>query len=139
MEAGMALNLVFDAGTLVDLRKEVLAEAAAAGLSEGRATEVMLAVNELAANAIRHGGGAGTARMRVISGELHCQVRDAGAGSRDGHARAGAAPPWPVRRGHGLWLVRNVAHRVSTVSGPGGSEVTAVFTLPDSREDLAGY
>jgi anti-sigma regulatory factor (Ser/Thr protein kinase) len=130
-EAGLVLDQAFHAGTLHVLRKAVLAKAGAAGMPDDRAAQVMLAVHELAANAVRHGGGAGRARMRVVGGELHCQVSDAGQGG-DGHARDGGADavaPWLFRRGHGLWLVRNVADRVSVASSPGGSQVIAVFPL----------
>jgi anti-sigma regulatory factor (Ser/Thr protein kinase) len=137
----MALDQTFDADTLADLRKAVLAVTAAAGMPDHRAAEVVLAVHELAANAVRHGSGAGWARLRVAGGELHCQVSDAGPGSPDGHAHtagAGQAPSWPVRRGHGLWLVQKAADQVTITSGPGGSEVTAVFALSGSRDGKAG-
>lgn len=133
-EPGVVLDQPFDAGTLPDLRKAVAAAAVAAGLPEDRATDVMLAVHELAANAMRHGGGAGRARMRVIAGVLQCQVSDAGPGRRMGHARSGGAAdaePWPVHRGHGLWLVRNAANRANITSEPGGSRVTVVFAVRD--------
>lgn len=139
--AGMALNQAFDADTLHDLRKAVLAAATAAGMPEHRATEVMLAVHELAANAVCHGGGAGPARMRVVAGELHCQVSDAGPSTADGNARRGGvrdARLWPIHRGHGLWLVRNVADRLSMASGPAGSEVSAVFALPRPSDRSLG-
>jgi anti-sigma regulatory factor (Ser/Thr protein kinase) len=138
----MALNQAFDAGTLHVLRKAVLAEAAAAGMPDDRATEVMLAVHELAANAVCHGGGAGRARMRAVAGDLRCQVSDAGPGGANGAARkggAGAIRPWPLQPGHGLWLVRNAADRLSVASGPDGSEVTAVFILPGSGGAAAGH
>src|ERR1700757_560502 len=77
----MALDRAFDAETLPDLRKAVLAQAAAAGMAADRAVDVMLAVHELAANAVRHGAGAGRLAMRVRDGRLECEVSDAG-------------PPW---------------------------------------------
>lgn len=36
----------------------------------------------------------------------------------------------PLQPGHGLWLTRELADQMSISSGPGGSRVTAVFTLP---------
>jgi anti-sigma regulatory factor (Ser/Thr protein kinase) len=70
---------------------------------------VVLAVHELAANAVRHGGGAGRVQLRTADGALHCVVSDAGPATIDGHARAGTAvavQPWLFKPGHGLWLVR---------------------------------
>jgi anti-sigma regulatory factor (Ser/Thr protein kinase) len=138
----MALDQAFDADTLADLRKVVLAEAAAAGMPDDRATEVMLAVHELAANAVCHGGGTGRARMRVVAGELYCQVSDAGPGSVGGDARnggAGDARSWPFEPGHGLWLVRNIADHVSVAPSMGGSQVTVVFAVPGFRGGAAGH
>jgi anti-sigma regulatory factor (Ser/Thr protein kinase) len=130
----MALDQAFDVETLHELRKAVLAEAAAAGMPNDRAFDVMLAMHELATNAVRHGGGAGRARMHVVAArELHCLVSDTGAGSVYDRAPSGimsTQPPWPFRRGHGLWLVRNVADHLSMASDLDGSQVILVFALP---------
>jgi anti-sigma regulatory factor (Ser/Thr protein kinase) len=131
----MALNRAFDANTLPSLRRAVLAEAAAAGLPGDQAADVMLAVHELAANAVRHGAGTGQLEMRVRDGQLHCQVSDVGPAGVDGRGPGtgmAAAPPWPVQRGHGLWLVRAAAAQVSVAMGSAGSLVTVVFALPGS-------
>ena len=135
------LDLAFDAGTLSDLRKAVRAVAVAAGLPGERADEVMFAVHELAANAVRHGGGAGRAWLDVTAGYLNCRVSDTGPGSPAGRARGdGGDPgaPWPFRPGHGLWLVRNVADHLSFQAGPYGREVTVAFRLPGPPGHLAG-
>jgi anti-sigma regulatory factor (Ser/Thr protein kinase) len=47
-------------------------------MSEMRARDAMLAVHELAANAVRHGAGRGRLRMWSQEGALCCQVRDGG-------------------------------------------------------------
>ncbi len=154
------MDQAFDADTLLDLRKAVLAVAAAAGMPNDRATEVMLAVHELAANTVRHGGGTGRVRMHAAAGELHCQVSDAGPGGAgpggagpggagpggagpggaDGYPRrGGAVTTWPVQPGHGLWLVQNVADRVSVAASPRGSEVTVVFALAGLRDSADGH
>ena len=102
----------------------MLSYATARGMPEDRAGDVMLAVHELAANAVRHGPGHGRLRLHVIAGTLHCEVSDPGPSNRDG------AVPWPVRQGHGLWLVHTTADHVLVASGPHGSLITAEFTLP---------
>ena len=129
----MALDQWFDGGTLPALRTAVRAEAFAVGMPRYRTADVVLAVHELAANAVRHGGGVGRAQLWVAGAALHCMVSDAGRGSGDGQARAGAlvaVRPWLFKPGHGLWLVRGVADRLTAEPGPGGSQVTAVFALP---------
>jgi anti-sigma regulatory factor (Ser/Thr protein kinase) len=123
------------------LRKAVLAEAVAAGVTHDRAGDVVLAVHELAANAVCHGGGAGRVHLRAANGALHCVVSDDGPGSTDGHARAGTAvavQPWLFKPGHGLWLVRNLADDLAVASSWAGSQVTAVFTLPGEGGGTGG-
>ena len=107
----------FDASTLHLLRERVAACMAAAGMPKDLAMDVILAVHELAANAVRHGAGAGRLLMRVAVGILRCQVSDAGP----------ARDPGRCGEGHGLWLVRAVADEVTASSGPQGSQVTAMF------------
>ena len=126
------MDLAFDTGTLSELRKAVLAEAAGAGLPGSRAADVMLAVHELAANEVRHGAGSGLLSMRTRDGQLHCRVSNLGPAQAGGTAVrvTASALPWPVRPGHGLWLVQAAADQVTTGSGPAGRWVTAVFTLP---------
>jgi anti-sigma regulatory factor (Ser/Thr protein kinase) len=135
------VELDFSAVTLHEVREAVVVRAAMAGIAGDRAVDVMLAVHELAANAVRHGAGRGRLRMHVIAGSLYCEISDAGRASPDGRAENGTRPgarnprgfggaPWPVEPGHGLWLVRQVCDEVSAASGPGGSRVTAVFSLP---------
>jgi anti-sigma regulatory factor (Ser/Thr protein kinase) len=127
----MALEESFDAGTLPDLRRAVLAEAVAAGLAGDRASDVVLALHELAANAVCHGGGTGRLRMTVTGGALHCQVSDAGPGGSLACAPGlDTARPWPLQPGHGLWLVDGIADQISFAPGRAGSEVTVTFELP---------
>jgi anti-sigma regulatory factor (Ser/Thr protein kinase) len=135
VEGSIALEELFDAGTLPDLRRAVLAEAVAAGLAGDRASDVVLALHELAANAVRYGGGAGRLRMMVISGALHCQVSDAGTGGRG----FDTANPWPLQPGHGLWLVAGIADQVNFAPGRAGSEVTVTFALSGNGNEQAGY
>jgi anti-sigma regulatory factor (Ser/Thr protein kinase) len=69
----------FDAGSLYALRAAVAAHATQAGVPEFRAADVVLAVHELAANAIRHGAGRGRLVITKHDSALHCQVTDDGA------------------------------------------------------------
>src|ERR1700750_904393 len=56
-------QLEFAEASLSRLRQAVAVHAAAAGMGEQSARDVVLAVNELASNAIRHGAGRGRLRM----------------------------------------------------------------------------
>jgi anti-sigma regulatory factor (Ser/Thr protein kinase) len=129
-EARPALDQAFDSGTLYALRAAVQAHAIHAGLPESRTDDLVIAVHELAANAVRHGGGAGRLRMWGRDGALHCQVDDSGSPASGGDAGPGGnvADRWRFLPGHGLWLVRLVADQISVFSGPGGTSATVVFS-----------
>ena len=99
MRPSPTLEREFDAAALAGLRKAVLGFAAALGMSLGRATDVMLAVHELAANAVRHGPGHGRLRMLVTAGTLRCEVSDPGLA---GHPGTVTGPPTGRRKPLGL-------------------------------------
>jgi anti-sigma regulatory factor (Ser/Thr protein kinase) len=127
------LDQAFDSGTLYALRAAVQAHAVQAGLPESRSDDLVIAVHELAANAVRHGAGAGRLRMWERDGALYCQVDDSGSPASGGDAGpvrpdGNVADRWPFLQGHGLWLVRLVADQISVFSGPDGTCATVVFS-----------
>jgi two-component sensor histidine kinase len=134
------LDVIFDVGTLHALRAEVRVSVLQAGLPEGRAEDVVLAVYELAANSVRHGGGEGRLRVWKLAGSLQCQVDDGdllgaakpggshtGLGSSSGRRPVNSLPCVP---GHGLWVVQKVADQVQSLSGPRGTSIMTTFGLP---------
>jgi anti-sigma regulatory factor (Ser/Thr protein kinase) len=139
----LLLNQPFEPGTLYGLRAAVQAHAIAAGMTEARAGDVMMAVHELAANAIQHGAGHGRVVLSRQGTALRCVVEDGGRPDPHRAAQPGqdAATGWPYAPGHGLWLARLLADRMRITSGPGGTRATAVFTLPAAPEpgrDIGG-
>jgi anti-sigma regulatory factor (Ser/Thr protein kinase) len=124
------LDQAFDAGTLYALRAAVQAHATQLGMPDARTDDLVIAVHELAANAVRHGAGGGRVRLWQHAGELHCQVEDSGPPARGGAGNA--ADSWPFSQGHGLWLVRLVADEISVFSGPDGTCATVVFAAGES-------
>jgi anti-sigma regulatory factor (Ser/Thr protein kinase) len=142
----LLLDQEFDSGTLYALRAAVQAHASQAGLPEDRVGEVVLAIHELAANAIAHGAGHGRLRMWERAGALSCEIVDAGpvgAGRPTGPSPGGAgrptgpseaADPWPAVDGHGLWLVRQVADQLDLRSGPRGTQAVVTFALPQPED-----
>jgi anti-sigma regulatory factor (Ser/Thr protein kinase) len=127
---GPILDQEFDSGTLYALRAALQAHAGRAGLSEDRAGEVVLAVHELAANAIAHGAGHGRLRVWDGAGMLSCEVVDSGPADPGAAPSCEAVDPWPVEDGHGLRLVRQVADRMDLRSGPHGTRAIVAFALP---------
>ena len=119
---------------LSSVRALVLSRARQAGLPEGRASDLVLAVSEVAANTLRHTGSAGTLAVWHDADEIVCEVRDAGiiTDPRVGQVKPGLDAPG----GHGLWLVNQVCDRVEITSGAGGTTVRMHMTL--RRPEAAG-
>jgi anti-sigma regulatory factor (Ser/Thr protein kinase) len=111
----------FSGTTLGELRRVVAAWAGAGGLHPSRIPEVVLAVNEVATNSVRHGGGSGVLRLAGTTAELLAEVEDAGIITAP---FAGLLPPARIgETGYGLWLVHQLVELVQIRSGPGGSTV----------------
>lgn len=95
--------------------------AAEAGLPADRASDLVLAVSELAANTLRHTADSGTVRAWHTGGEIVCEVGDRGwiADPLAGRQR------YPVgdSGGHGLWLVNQICDLVELRTGPAGTTV----------------
>ncbi|MDQ2815827.1 MAG: ATP-binding protein [Actinomycetota bacterium] len=72
------LDQAFDSGTLYVLRAAVQARAVQLGMLESGTDDLVIAIHELAANAVRHGAGGGRLQMWERTGKLHCQIEDAG-------------------------------------------------------------
>ncbi len=106
---------------MVAMRAMVARRAARAGLSPRRREDLVLAVNELATNSIRHGGGAGTLTIWETATALVCQVIDAG---RLADPLAGRILPEPGQVGrYGLWLVNQLCDLVEQRALPRGNLV----------------
>jgi anti-sigma regulatory factor (Ser/Thr protein kinase) len=127
------VDLSFDPDTLHAARARMRACADDAGLPEDQAGNVVLAVHELAANAICHGRGAGRLRVWNLAGALHCQVDDGDSTAGAGRAAENAFPCEP---GHGLWVVRQVADELESLSGPAGTSVLVRFGRHDYRPGI---
>lgn len=119
----LLLDQAFDRDTLYQLRAAVSAHGALAGLNPGRVGDLVLAVHELAANAVRHGAGHGRLLIWRNHQTLHCQVTDKGA--------AVVTSQWGAEPGHGLWLVRQIADQATWCSAADGTTATVSFTLAD--------
>jgi anti-sigma regulatory factor (Ser/Thr protein kinase) len=101
------LTHIFDHLTeLSPLRQIVAAHATRAGLSAARCDDVVLAVTEIASNALEHGAPPATVRLWITSTSLICQITDTG---RYTEPLAGLLPPPSTQfRGRGLWMVHQL-------------------------------
>jgi anti-sigma regulatory factor (Ser/Thr protein kinase) len=108
--ASRPTEVSFAGADLTPLRGGVREWAAARQLDDGLAERLLLAVNELATNSVRHGGGGGLLLMWTEGETLICEVRD---GGRIEEPLVGLRRPSPDRpSGRGLWLVNQVCDLV---------------------------
>ena len=115
-----AEELPFDVHDLRAVRLFVADRAREAGMSEARTDDIVLAVNELATNSMRHGGG-GLLRTWLHDDSLICEVVDAG---RIDQPLAGRRrPPLEMEGGRGLWLVNHLCDLVQIRALPRGTVV----------------
>ncbi|MCU1354374.1 MAG: putative signal transduction histidine kinase [Acidimicrobiales bacterium] len=102
-------------------RAVVTAEAAEAGFGPAPSGDLILAVNELVANVVDHGGGHGSLSVWREQGSVVCEV--AGGGSIC-DPLAGRRRPVPAQsRGRGLWLVHQLCDLVELRTAPSGTRV----------------
>ena len=114
-------ELPFVSGTLASVRRLVKLRAEAAGMLAERAGDLVLAVNEVATNSIRHGGGGGVLRIWPAGDALICEVADAG---RIADPLAGRQRPTSGQSGgHGLWLCNQICELVQLRTFATGSVV----------------
>ncbi|MGS2645513.1 anti-sigma factor RsbA family regulatory protein [Streptosporangium sp. LJ11] len=118
--AGTEATIRFDAD-LSRMRRRVAAWAAASGLSDERAERLLLAVNEVVANAVEHGGGHGEIRLWTDGPAIGCDVTDPG--HMDTPFPGYLPPGLTGLRGHGLWVVRQVCDLLEIRTGLPGTQV----------------
>jgi anti-sigma regulatory factor (Ser/Thr protein kinase) len=104
------------------LRDELTGAMSSAGVPDVEAGNMLLAVDEIFANACRHGAGPTAVRAGLVGERFVAEVSDAGPGLDD--PLAGYVPP---RAGHahgaGLWVARQLTRRVDLLSAPEGLTV----------------
>jgi serine/threonine-protein kinase RsbW len=106
------------------LRQLVGEQCTAAGLDQARCEDFVLAVHEIAANAILYAGGGGRLTLRRTARGLRCLISD------------GGTVVHPARRqltspdtGRGLWLAAQLADELTITSGPDGTLIALSVDL----------
>jgi anti-sigma regulatory factor (Ser/Thr protein kinase) len=107
--------------SLARVRNFVWTAGGIVGFDPARRAEYVLAVNEIATNSVRYGGGGGTLRIWRDGGALVCEVRDRG---RIDAPLAGRERPLPESTGgRGLWMVNQLCDLVQMRTADDGSVV----------------
>src|ERR1700722_5136559 len=113
---------------LSQVRALVLRQAKEAGLAEDRASDLVFAVSEVAANTLRHTSSSGTLVIWHDANEVVCEIHDQGV-IADPHTGQ-RKPPADASGGHGLWIVRQVCDLVELTSDANGTTVRMHMALP---------
>jgi anti-sigma regulatory factor (Ser/Thr protein kinase) len=114
---------------LATLRDFVSAQASEIGADSKSVAPFVQAVDEVATNAIEHGGGSGVLQIWTGPRTILCEVSDTGAGLRDPLAGQLPCPPGQLT-GCGLWLARQFSDLLELHSDPEGTTVRLHLTVP---------
>ncbi|UBU11665.1 sensor histidine kinase [Nonomuraea gerenzanensis] len=123
-------SLRFDHTNLSAVRVLAAREAAALGFHGDRLDDIRLAVAELGANSLDHGGGSGVLRVWAADDALVCEVSDTG---HITDPLVGRRPVDPRDAGsRGLLIVNLLSDLVRVHTRPGATVIRAYFSLPQS-------
>jgi serine/threonine-protein kinase RsbW len=113
-------RLSFRLPDLPQVRQFAEHEARDAGMPEEAIGDFVIAVNEVATNAVTHGADRATLRTWVMNGDLVVEVHD------EGTWRPGPMPG--AVGGMGLWVARLLSSDLTLRVGSGGSTVIMRFS-----------
>jgi anti-sigma regulatory factor (Ser/Thr protein kinase) len=99
------------------IRERLAPELIAAGFGEAKTLEMLLAVSEIATNALQHGGGIEDVRVGRVHGRFVCEIVDRGPWF-DEPLAGYLAPRAGV--GSGLWIARQLTWRLECFRSPSG-------------------
>jgi anti-sigma regulatory factor (Ser/Thr protein kinase) len=124
---GWAELLTFGVGPLAPVRRRTAALAVAAGITESRLDDLVVAVSEAITNSVFHGGGSGQIALWNEDNSFRCEIRDRGriADPLAGRVKPSALSP----TGRGLWLVNQICDLVQVRAVPGGQVIRLHFRL----------
>jgi anti-sigma regulatory factor (Ser/Thr protein kinase) len=114
-------QFAFDIQSLPALRRFIATRGAAFGLADDRLSDLILAVNELGTNSVRHGGGLGVVRLWQDGPHVVAEVRDHGC--IDDPFVGRERPAVDGLGGRGLWLVNQLCDLVQVRSSAAGCVV----------------
>lgn len=121
-------ELTFCAGDLPDVRDFAALHARRAGMIEADIGDYLVAVNEVATNAVTHGAAKARLRLWGESGDLMVDIHD------DGHwvpveIPGMVAPHDYSTSGMGLWVARRLTKELILRTGANGTSVVMRFRL----------
>jgi anti-sigma regulatory factor (Ser/Thr protein kinase) len=126
---GTVTELHFDGGNLAAVRGLVLRFATAQRVGRTRASEFVVAANEIATNSVLHADGHGRVRLWRDGASLTCEIRDAG---RITDPLVGRRRPAASQiGGWGVWIANHLCDLVELRSGDDGTVVRLSIDLSE--------
>ncbi|MFC4535701.1 ATP-binding protein [Sphaerisporangium dianthi] len=130
LPSGVAVKeLTFCVGDLPDVRDFAALQARRAGMNDEAIGDFLVAINEVATNAVTHGASKARVRVWCDEGDLLVGVHD------DGHwvpeeTPGMIAPHDYSTSGMGLWVTRRLTKELILRTGQNGTELIMRFKLP---------
>ena len=119
-----------DVSDFIGLRHAVAGELARTRADADVTEDLLLAVDEMVSNAVRHGGPPVSLRLWTTADRIVCTIGDGGPGWDDPFAGYGPAHGEDLSRGGmGLWLARQLCDHVDISGGPDGTGVQVRLTV----------
>jgi anti-sigma regulatory factor (Ser/Thr protein kinase) len=121
----------FRPDTIASVRRAVATCLSGTELSRDGADDAVLAVGEILANVMEHGGGTGDVRVTQVDRQLHVLVKDSGPGmAQEWTGRHPDPVPPTAVDGRGLWLAFTLCSAVALDTSPSGTTVGLIIDLP---------
>lgn len=121
-------------GQVAELREFTARLARRARLPTDRIEGLLVCVDEAAANAVRHGGGAGRCHIWTTATEIFCEVIDPNGTLNT--ALAGYLPPSTAQLdGRGLWIIRQLSDAADMRTTQHGTAIRIRMSRQPAKKD----
>jgi anti-sigma regulatory factor (Ser/Thr protein kinase) len=126
---GADKELTFSLADLPDVREFAALQARGRGMAEDAVGDLVVAVNEVATNAVTHGAAKARLRMWEDDDHLIVDVHDEGSRWRPDGPPGRVPPDENATSGMGLWVARMLSADISVETGPRGTTVRMRFAV----------
>jgi serine/threonine-protein kinase RsbW len=127
--AGSAKELTFSLADLPDVRDFAAEQARGRGMSEDAVGDFLVALNEIATNAVTHGSSQARLRLWAEGDALVADILDEGTTWELASDPGNTPPGEHATSGMGLWVARLLSDEIVVRTGTDGTRVTMRFSV----------
>ncbi|GII54126.1 hypothetical protein Pth03_25150 [Planotetraspora thailandica] len=124
-----AKEITFSLADLPEVREFAAVQARERGMSEEAVGDFLVALNEVATNAVTHGSAKARLRVRADGSALVVDVHDDGRHWRPDGEPGQTPPPENATSGMGLWVARLLSTDIKVRTGADGTIVSMRFPI----------